>query len=115
MADQALVLVLGLEHLVALADGTAFEAKMVINERGAVFGPVSTQHRDLRAEGIVYADDYKGNAVAAMLAPDKIEVRFHKAFTDDDLVRLIRALAAEPDLGFIRRWRATYQGRLLNI
>jgi hypothetical protein len=106
---------LGLDHLLALADGNAFDGKMVINERGAVFGPVSTQHRDLTAEGVSYADNYKGNAVAAMLAPGKIEVRFHKAFTDEDVARLIRALSAEPNLGFIREWRVTYQGRALNI
>ena len=109
------MLVVGLDHLLALVNGTTFEAKMVLNERGAVFGPVSTQHRDLWANGIVYADDYKGNAVAAMLGPGKIEVRFHKAFTDDDVARMIRALATEPSLGFIRQWPATYQGRLLNL
>jgi hypothetical protein len=107
--------VVGLGHLLALAEGTTFEGKMVMNEHGAVFGPVSSQHRDLRAEGIAYADDYKGNALAAMLAPSKVEVRFHKAFSDEDVARLIRELSAEPNLGFLREWRATYQGRPLNI
>lgn len=107
--------VVGLDHLLALEEGTTFEGKMVLNESGAVFGPVSTQHRDLRAEGIAYADDYKGNALAAMLGPGKIEVRFHKAFTDEDVTRLILALSAEPNLRFIRQWHATYQGRRLNI
>lgn len=107
--------VVGLDHLLALADRTAFEAKMVINESGAVFGPVSIQHRDLRAEGVKYADEYKGNALAAMLSPGKIDLRFHQAFTDADVVRIIRALSAESSLGFIREWRVTYQGRALNI
>jgi hypothetical protein len=109
------MLLVGLEHLFALVEGTAFEGKVVINERGAVFGPVFTQHRDLKAQGISYADDYKGNALAAMLAPGKIEVRFHKDLTDEEVARLIRALSSEPRLSFLRQWRATYQGRRLDI
>ncbi len=109
------MLLLGVDHLLALDAGTAFEGKMVINERGAVFGPVSSQHRDLRAEGIAYADEYKGNALAAMLGPGKIEVRFHKGFTDAEVARLLSALAAEHGLRFILSWRATYQGRPLAV
>lgn len=105
----------GVEHVLAIVEGIAFDGKMVINEHGAVFGPVSTQHRDLKAGGISYADDYKGNALAAMLAPGKIEVRYHKAFTDEDVARLLRALLDEPSLGSLRDWQATYQGRPLNV
>jgi len=105
----------GIDHVLALAAGSTVEGKLVLNASGAIFGPVSTQHRDLRAEGIAYADDYKGNALAAMLGPGKIEVRFHRAFTDEDVARLLRALAAEPGLAFLRAWRATYQGRALVI
>ena len=79
------MVLVGLEHLLALVEGTAFEGKMVVNERGAVFGPVSTQHRDLEADGISCADDYKGNALAAMLGAGRIAIRFHKAFTDEDV------------------------------
>jgi hypothetical protein len=105
----------GVEHVLAIVEGLAFDGKMVINERGAVFGPVSTQHRDLKTDGIWYADDYKGNGLAAMLAPGKIEVRYHKGFTDDDVVRLLRALFDEPSVGSIHDWQATCQGRPLNL
>lgn len=107
--------IIGIDHLLGLAEGSIFEGKMVVNEHGAIFGPVSTQHRDLSAEGIAYADDYKGNALAAMLGPGRIEVRFHRAFADEDVARLIRAIASEPGLEFLRAWRATYQGRALII
>jgi hypothetical protein len=50
-----------------------------------------------------------------MLRPGTIEIRFHKAFSDADVVCVVRALSAEPDLGLIRQWRITYQGRLLTI
>lgn len=109
------MLLVGVEYLLALAAGSLFEGKMVINDRGAVFGPVSTQHRDLRADGIAYADAYKGNAVAAMLAPKRIELRFHQAFTDEHVTALLQTLAAQPDLAFVVTWQATYQGRRLVI
>lgn len=67
------MILVGTELLHALANGTAFDGKMVINACGAMFGPISKQHRELRAEGITYADDYEGNALAAMLAPGSIE------------------------------------------
>ncbi|MGE0398939.1 MAG: hypothetical protein AB7T06_19675 [Kofleriaceae bacterium] len=108
-------MVVGIEHLLAIANGTIREGKMVINARGVVFGPVSTQHRDLRADGIRYADDYQGNALAAMLAPNRIELRFHKAFTDVQVVELIRRLTSEASLAFLAHWRVTYQGRDLSL
>ena len=100
----------GVEHVLAIVEGIAFDGKMVINEHGAVFGPVSTQHRDLKAGGISYADDYKGNALAAMLAPGKIEVRYHKAFTDEDVARLLRALFGLASGRSATGWRPTRDG-----
>jgi hypothetical protein len=103
----------GVELLRALEDGQAFDGKMVFNANGAVLGSVSTQHRELRAEGIAYADEYKGNAMAAMLARRTIEIRFHRDFTDAQVSDILRALASQPGLEFLASWRATYQGRVL--
>lgn len=109
------MILVGVELLHALANRTAFDGKMVMNARGAVFGPVSTQHRELRADGIAYADEYKGNALAAMLAPGVIELRFHAAFDDAQVTALVRELARQPGLAFVATWRITYQGRRLTL
>ena len=63
------MLLLGLEHLPHLLDKHVLSLKMAFNARGAIVFPVSRQHREMKAEGISYEDDYKGNALAAMLAP----------------------------------------------
>jgi hypothetical protein len=107
--------VIGVEWLASAVRLAGFSAKMVFNGKGAIFFPVSRQHRDQRAEGIAYDDDYKGNALAAMLEPGRIEIRFHKAFTDAAVTDLVRALLEQPALSFMRGWTVTYQGRALNV
>lgn len=107
------MLIIGLEHLLAVSEGKALSAKMVFNSQGAIFFPTAIQHRDMKAPGISYADNYKGDALAAMLAPGKIEVRFHEAFSDQEVAAIIRSLANQPGLAFIAGWVATYQGRPL--
>lgn len=109
------MLLIGHEYLVSLADKPCFSAKMVFNNRGAIIFPASQQHRDRKAEGITYEDDYKGNALAAMLSPCKIEIRFHRDFSDREVARLIRELVSEPPLRHLASWETTYQGRRLKI
>ena len=105
------MIVVGIEFVEQLVAGDVGEAKMVFNATGVVFGPVGEQHRDLRVEGIAYADEYRGNAIAAKLRHGTIEARFHRAFTDDDVAALLGAVVvAVPAL---RGWTATYQGRAI--
>lgn len=102
---------IGAEYLARLASQGGFSAKMVFNEHGAIFFSTSCQHRDEKAPGISYEDDYKGNALAAMLAPGRIDVRFHAGFSDRRVRELLTALVHEPALQFLRGYEATYQGR----
>ena len=78
--------------------------------QGAIFFPTAQQHRDQKAPGISYEDDYRGNALAAMLAPGRIEVRYHRDFTDLQVAHIIATLLADPRLSFLCGWRVTYQG-----
>src|SRR5215470_10336923 len=66
------------EWLAATIAKGGFSAKMVCNEDGAIFFPASQQHREQKVENVSYEDDYAGNAVAAMLAPQSIEIRYHR-------------------------------------
>jgi hypothetical protein len=104
-------LLIGVDHAAALVEGRTYSAKLVFNQSGAIFGPVWTQHRDMKATSISYEDDYKGNALAAMLAPGKIEIRFHKAFKDQKVATILRQLLAAPELAAMRSWQVTNQGR----
>jgi hypothetical protein len=107
------MILLGLDHILGLIEGKVHSGKTVFNASGAIFFPVSKQHSDMKAEGISYEDNYKGNALAAMLAPGKIEIRFHKAFSDERVAAVVRELFSMPELAGMRGWVVTYQGRVL--
>ena len=96
-----------------LSDGAVSSIKMVFNAKGAIFFPASEQHRDQKADGISYEDDYAGNALAALLTNQQIEVRYHRDFADAQVMSLIQLLTGHPGLLSIREWRLTYQGREL--
>lgn len=105
--------VLGTSYVRELADGVRTSAKMIFNAKGAIVFPATEQHRDQKASGISYEDDYAGNALAAMLGSGHVEVRFHRSFSDAQVHNILRSLTEHPDLQVIRAWRTTYPGREL--
>jgi hypothetical protein len=50
-----------------------------------------------------------------MLRPSEIEVRFHQAFDDREVARIIARLLAQPELASLAIARVTYQGRPLKV
>jgi hypothetical protein len=109
------MLLFGVEFLEALAKQPGFAAKMVFSDAGALFFASSLQHREQKAPQISYEDDYAGNALAAMLGPGRIEIRYHRDFSDGRVTQIVRTLLAEPRLVFMRGWQVPYQGRPLTI
>ncbi len=103
--------IIGWERIEPLLREAHYEFKVVLNEQGAIFLPVSEQHRDATAEGIAYRDNYQGNAVAAIVRPGLIEIRYHAAFDDARVRQIVGALLAEPQLAVMKGARVTYQGR----
>jgi hypothetical protein len=88
---------------------------MVFNENGAIFFRVNEQHCNQKAEGISYEDNYKGNALAAMLASGKVEIRYHQQFSDNRVASIVASLMEQPRLSFMKGWQVTYQGRALSV
>ena len=93
-----------LEH----AQGTL---KFILNDSGIYFFPATQQHRDSKLHGMSYEDDYRGNAVAGMVMPDRVEIRFHKAFPDERIRTLWRSVLASPELAKTTLGPLYYQGR----
>lgn len=109
------MIVIGAEILTRLMSAEIYDAKMVFNERGVILAPTSRQHRDLKSEGISYEDDYKGNALAAMVRRDAIEIRFHRDFRDAAVARLVGQLLTLPQFAVLTNPQVTYQGRTLSV
>ena len=105
--------IIGLDFLADLREQDHFVAKMVINEHGAIFFPVSEEHRDNKCDGISYEDDYRGNALAAMITPGRIEIRFHAEFSDARVRRIVDDLVRRDGLSALADWELVYQGRRL--
>jgi hypothetical protein len=103
------------EFLETITKQAGFSAKVVLNEAGALFFPSHIQHREQKGPAISYEDDYAGNALAAMLSPGRIEIRYHRDFGDARVANLVRALLSEQRLAFMRGWQVTYQGRTLDL
>ncbi len=104
------MIVTGAECIDGLLSGQVYDVKMVFNERGAIVFPASRQHREMKADGISYEDAYAGNALAAMVRRDAIEIRFHRAFDGRTVGLLVGRLLALPALAALAGARVTYQG-----
>ena len=104
----------GIDYIQEEAAKPYFSAKMVFNAKGAIFFSVRSQHQDMTGPEIRYRDNYQGNAMAAMLAPGKIEIRFHQGYSDRQAAQIIQSLKQQPELSFMADWEVLYQGRKLN-
>jgi hypothetical protein len=105
------MLILGADYLTSLLAEGSFSAKLVFNAHGAIVFPISQEHRDQKAPGISYEDGYQGNALAAMLAPGRIEIRGHQGFSDSRVADIVSLLLARPELAHLKDWAVVYRGQ----
>jgi hypothetical protein len=85
--------------------------KFILNESGILFFPATQQHRDIKSHGLNYEDDYLGNAVAGMVTQDRVEIRFHSAYSDERIRNLWFRVLAIPEIAKAGFGRLYYQGR----
>lgn len=85
--------------------------KFILNDSCIVFFPATQQHRDNKSHGLSYEDDYRGNAVAGLIMPDRVEIRFHKSYSDDRIRTIWRKVSSSPELARIQFGQLYYQGR----
>ena len=107
------MIVYGFESVLPLLENEGYLFKLLANDNGVVLFPHTTEHRDATHPGIKYEDDSKGNALAAMVKPGRIEFRFHRAFSDERVKQLAQRIRTLPELQFAESSTVTYQGRTL--
>ena len=101
----------GMETIRFLMERDGYFVKCIVNSNSVVFFPGTIQHRDMKVEGLSYEDDYLGNAMAAVIKPGKIEIRFHEHFTDEAVRIIFQSVLKDPEMIWARGFRVTYQGR----
>ena len=84
----------GLDLIRSEIDSGGYEVKLVAHEQAVAFLPRTAQHRDVKIQGLSYEDDSKGNALAAMVSPGRIEFRHHRAFSDERVRQIALAILA---------------------
>ena len=107
------MIVYGFDSIESLLAEEGYLLKMIANDSGVAIFRHTTEHRDATQPGLRYADDSKGNALAAMVMPSRIEFRFHREFSDDRVTSLASRILSLPEFGFARSFEVVYQGRTL--
>ena len=93
-----------------LSDQQPPSEKLIINEDAVIFFPATQQHRDVKLLGLNDEEDC-GNCVAGIILVCRIDIRFHKEFSDERIRSLWRLLKAEPQLSFLLDWQLFYRGQ----
>ena len=106
--------VFGLDSICSEIQSGGYEVKLLANDQAIVFFSRTSEHRDMKVHGLDYEDDSKGNALAAMMSPGRIEFRFHRAFSDARVRQIGMEIVKHPDMAFARDFKITYQGRALD-
>ena len=107
------MVVYGFDSISPMLEHDGYLFKLPANDVGVVFFPHTTEHRDATQPAIQYADDSRGNALAAMVKPGRIDFRFHRQFSDERVKDLANRILTLPELEFARSFIVTYQPRTL--
>ena len=95
----------------ALLKQKGVTVKFILNDDAITFFPVSQQHRDLKVQGLSYEDDYRGKALAGLITPTKVEIRFHRVFSDERVQRIWSRVLTIPKVANADLGKVYYQGR----
>jgi hypothetical protein len=109
------VRIIGIERIFPITADDHYLFKAIANESDAIFFPSTIEHRDAGQSSIRYADNYEGNALAAMIKPGHVEFRYHKQFSDNRVRKIAVELLSHPALAFAATFSVTYQNRLLVV
>jgi hypothetical protein len=105
--------ILGVDSIRSELDSGGYVVKFLASDHVAIFFPRTTEHRDAGIQGLTYKDDSKGNALAGMMSPGRIEFRNHNRYSDERVKGIALAIINHPDMAFAREFTVIYQGRLL--
>jgi hypothetical protein len=87
--------------------------KFILNGSAIIFFPTAQQHNSIKSHGLTYEDDYRGNAMAGTFGAGRIDIRFHRDFSDEHVRTIWTQVLAQSELAVLNNWAVFYQGRKL--
>jgi hypothetical protein len=103
----------GIELIRAEVGKSGYFFKAIINDSGVAFFPGSNQHSSVKLDGLSYEDDYRGNALAAIITNRRIEIRNHRDFGVPHVQSIIKKLLENADLEVLKEFEVSYRGNKL--
>lgn len=85
--------------------------KFIMNDEAIMFFPATRQHRDIKAHGLSYEDEHRGNALAGLVTETRVEIRFHGAYSDERIRGIWTRVLATPEVADAGLGPLYYQGR----
>jgi len=85
--------------------------KFILNDTGILFFAAAQQHRDVKTPELSYEDDYRGNAVAGLVLPDRVEIRFHQGFSPEHIRSLWSRVLTQAAIAREHLGPLYYQGK----
>ncbi len=107
--------IIGLEYLLTEYQSPGCFVKFIVNETGIFFFPERNQHNSMKADGISYEDNYKGNAMAGIVKNNSVEIRFHKDFSVHRVKAILSQIKADNELSPIFNQPVSYKGEHLHF
>lgn len=103
----------GIDYLNDLVKRPHWEAKCLLSDAALVIFSAGIQHAQAGFPSITYRDDHTGNALAGTVKSGQVELRYHRAYSDNRVTELWLRLAANPEATPLRSFTVTYQGRII--
>jgi hypothetical protein len=87
--------------------------KFIMNDAGIIFFSATQQHRDVKTLELSYEDDYRGNAVAGLILPERVEIRYHSTFSPEHVRNLWSQVLTNAKVARAGLGALYYQGKEL--
>jgi len=105
--------VYGRDAIESILQEDRYVFKLLANDHGVLLFSRDIEHEQISEPDIRFEADSVGNALAGVVKPGHIELRFHDDFGDERVRLLMERMLALPEMTFARGFEVVYQGRVL--
>ena len=86
-----------------------------MNDHAVMFFDGKIEHRTVKPDGLSYEDDYKGNALAAIITNGRIEIRNHRDFSVARVQVIMKSLFECAEMECLRKFSVQYHGKDISV